>query len=105
MAAPFYDETIGWDNGNDKEEFQMGEPVFLPLTTYREFSDEEMKSRIQTFRDELRRRRTVRQFSSRPVAREEIDDGLRIAGHAPSGAILQPWHYVGVRNPQIARMI
>src|SRR5258708_38892105 len=105
MAAPFYDETIGWDNGNDKEEFQMGAPVFLPVTTYRECSDEEMKSRIQTFRDEMLRRRTVRQFSSRPVAREVIDDCLRIAGTAPSVANLQPWHFVVVSNPEIKRQI
>jgi iodotyrosine deiodinase len=66
--------------------YLMTEPVFLPLTTYREYSPDEMKDRIKTFRDDMLRRRTVRQFSSRPVPREVIEDCLRIAGTAPSGA-------------------
>ncbi len=80
-------------------------PVFLPLTTYRELPSEEMKIRIQTFRDDMLRRRTVRQFSSRPVPREVIEDCLRIAGSAPSGANLQPWHFVVVTHPDIKRQI
>jgi iodotyrosine deiodinase len=83
----------------------MAAPVFLPLTTYREFSTDEMKARAQSFRDEMLRRRTVRQFSSRPVPREVIDDCLRTAGSAPSGANLQPWHFVVVTDPEIKRRI
>jgi hypothetical protein len=52
----------------------MVAPLFSPLNTFREFSAEEMKIRARTFRDEMVRRRTVRQFSNRPVAREVIDD-------------------------------
>ena len=83
----------------------MAAPVFLPLSTYRKFSNEEMKERIRTFRDEMFRRRTVRQFSSREVPREVIDDCLRIAGTAPSGANLQPWHFAVVSNPEVKRQI
>ncbi len=83
----------------------MGAPVFLPLTSYREFSIEEMKGRACSFRDEMLCRRTVRQFSSRPVPREVIDDCLRTAGSAPSGANLQPWHFVVVTDPDIKRRI
>ena len=56
------------------------EPAFLPLTTYREYSADEMKDRIKTFRGDMLRPRTVRQFSSRPVPREVIEDCLRITG-------------------------
>jgi nitroreductase len=83
----------------------MPKAVFLPLRTFREFSPEEMKSRSKTFCEEMLRRRTVRQFSSRPVPREIIEDCIRIAGSAPSGANQQPWHFVAVSDPGIKREI
>ena len=83
----------------------MAAPVFFPLTTYREFSAEEMKVRARSFRDEMLRRRTVRQFSSRPVPREVIEDCLHTAGSAPSGANLQPWHFVVVTDAEVKRRI
>jgi nitroreductase len=51
------------------------------------------------------RRRTVRQFSSRRVPREVIEDCLQIAGSAPSGANLQPWHFVVVSDLEVKRQI
>ncbi|MGH9594927.1 MAG: nitroreductase family protein, partial [Bryobacteraceae bacterium] len=83
----------------------MATPEFLPLTTHREYPPEEMKARAQEFRDEMLRRRTVRQFSSRPVPREVIEDCLRVAGSAPSGANLQPWHFVVVSDGEIKKRI
>jgi nitroreductase len=71
-------------------------PRFLPLTTYREYPSEEMQRRAEEFRAELARRRTVRQFSDRPVPRELIETCLLAGGTAPSGANLQPWHFVVV---------
>jgi nitroreductase len=53
----------------------------------------------------MRRRRTVRDFSDRPVPREIIKDCLRAAGTAPSGANLQPWHFVVVGDPAIKKQI
>jgi iodotyrosine deiodinase len=50
-------------------------------------------------------RRTVRHFSDRPVAREVIDQCLLTAGGAPSGANLQPWHFVVVGDPAVRRRI
>jgi len=41
----------------------------------------------------MKRRRTVRQFSDRPVPREIIEDCLRAAATAPSGANMQPWSF------------
>jgi hypothetical protein len=54
----------------------MSAPVFLPLTTYREFPAEEMARRAKSFCDEMLRRRTVRQFSSRAVSREVIGPSI-----------------------------
>jgi iodotyrosine deiodinase len=79
----------------------MPKAAFFPLTTYQEFSLEEMKRRTRSFRDEMLRRRTVRQFSSRPIPRELIEDCLRTAGSAPSGANMQPWRFVVVSDPEV----
>jgi len=81
------------------------DPRFVPLTTFIERSPEEMKARAREFYDEIRRRRTVREFSPRPVPREVIEDCLRAAGTAPSGANLQPWHFVVVTDPETKKKI
>jgi len=78
---------------------------FQPLTSYIEYPIEEMKQRAISFREEMQRRRTVRQFSERPVPREVIEECLLVAGSAPSGANLQPWHFVVVRDPRVKREI
>ncbi len=75
------------------------EPRFHPLTTFTEFPPAEMRARARAFYEEIKRRRTVREFSPRPVPREVIEDCLRAAGTAPSGANLQPWHFVVVSDP------
>jgi len=78
---------------------------FQPLTSYIEYPIEEMKQRAISFREEMQRRRTVRQFSSRPVSREIIEQCLLVAGGAPSGANLQPWHFVVVSDPRVKHEI
>jgi iodotyrosine deiodinase len=83
----------------------MTEPKFIPLTTYREYPQEDMARRAAAFLAEMQRRRTVRYFSSRPVPREIIESCLLAAGTAPSGANLQPWHFVVVSDPGIKRHI
>lgn len=82
-----------------------GAKPFVPLTTFVEHSPEEMKARAREFYEEIRRRRTVREFSPRPVSRDVIDDCLRAAGTAPSGANLQPWHFVVVSDPEVKKKI
>lgn len=78
---------------------------FVPLTTYQEYPVEEMKARSADFYQEIRRRRTVRDFSDRPVSREIIENCLRAAGTAPNGANRQPWHFVVISNPDLKRKI
>lgn len=79
--------------------------VFDPLTTYREYPVQEMVARSATFAAEMRRRRTVRQFSDRPVPEQVVRHCLEAAGAAPSGANLQPWHFVAVSSPRLKRQI
>lgn len=83
----------------------MPAPVFLPLEKYREFPVDEMKRRAKSFRDEMLSRRSVRQFSNRPVPREIIEECLLVAGNAPSGANMQPWHFVAVTDADVKRKI
>lgn len=78
---------------------------FVPLTSYREYPVEEMRERAATFYTNMKRRRTVREFSDRPVPREIIENCLRTAGTAPSGANMQPWHFVVVSDSDIKRQI
>ncbi len=83
----------------------MQQPKFIPLPEYREYPVEEMQRRAAGFYADIRRRRTVREFSSRPVPRDIIENCLRAAGTAPNGANLQPWHFVVISNPAIKRQI
>jgi nitroreductase len=75
--------------------------VFDPLTSYREYPEPEMIARSREFAADLARRRTVRQFSNRPVPRAVIEACLEAAGTAPSGAHLQPWHFVVISDPAL----
>lgn len=83
----------------------MPAPVTEPLLAYREYAAAEMAERARTFAAELRRRRTVRDFAERPVAREVIEQAIVAAGGAPSGANLQPWHFVAVADAALKREI
>jgi nitroreductase len=83
----------------------MIEPRFIPYSTYREFPVDEMLARATALRAELQRRRTVRSFSDRPVPRAIIEQCVLAAGSAPSGANLQPWHFVVVTDPAIKREV
>ncbi|MEZ4680438.1 MAG: nitroreductase family protein [Caldilineaceae bacterium] len=84
----------------------MAEPTqHIPLNMYCEYPSAEMAERARSFYEEMRRRRTVRDYAARPVPPSIIADCLRAAGTAPSGANLQPWHFVAVSDPAIKRQI
>jgi nitroreductase len=72
----------------------------IPLASYKEYSVEEMRERVERFYADMARRRTVREFSDRSVPRDIIETALKAAGTAPSGANLQPWHFVVVSNAE-----
>lgn len=76
-----------------------------PLAGYREYTPDEMAARARAFCEDMSRRRTVRDYADRPVARALIEDCLRAAGSAPSGANQQPWHFVAVSDPALKRQI
>jgi iodotyrosine deiodinase len=75
------------------------------LDQYRRFPADEMQARAEAFARELRRRRSVRDFSSEAVPRSLIEPCLLAAGSAPNGANIQPWHFVCVSDAAIKREI
>lgn len=77
---------------------------FQPLN-FTKYADQEMRERAAAFREEMRRRRTVRHFSDKPVPREIIEECLLTAGSAPNGANLQPWHFVAVSDAKLKHEI
>lgn len=60
---------------------------------------DEMRERSAAFLDLMKRRRTIRDFSDKPVPREVIENAILTAGHAPSGANKQPWHFAVISDP------
>ncbi len=80
-------------------------PKFVPLANYHEYEVNEMRKRALSFSELMQHRRTVRHFSTRPVPREIIEDCIRAAATAPSGANLQPWHFVVVTDPAVKTRI
>ncbi len=76
----------------------------IPLNFhYRE--EAELLERAADFYQQMKVRRTVRDFSSRHVPREIIENCLRTAGTSVSGANLQPWHFAVVSDPSIKKKI
>jgi iodotyrosine deiodinase len=80
-------------------------PALVPLTGFVERDIAEMRSRADAYLGSMRRRRTVRQFSDRPVPRDIIETCIEVAGTAPSGANHQPWRFVAVSNASLKREI
>jgi iodotyrosine deiodinase len=78
--------------------------VAAPLSFMRLF-EEEALARSREFLTRVSERRSVRQFSPEPVAQELIENALRAAGTAPSGANRQPWTFVVVSDPELKQRI
>lgn len=83
----------------------MSKQKIIKHTDYEEYPVEEMRERARLFYKDMKRRRTVRDFSDRPVPREIIEDCIRAAGTAPNGANKQPWHFAVVSDPDIKKEI
>jgi iodotyrosine deiodinase len=76
----------------------------IPLTFERLSSDEQM-ARLDAFHARMMARRTVRHYSSEQVPDALIDRAISVAGSAPSGANMQPWQFVVVRDHDVKRRI
>lgn len=76
-----------------------------PLDDYIEYPVEEMLSRSQAFYQDMKRRHSIRSFSDRQVDRAIIENCLKAAGTAPSGANHQPWHFAAIHSPEVKKQV
>lgn len=83
----------------------MQEHDASPLTDFIEYPPEEMLSRSADFYQNIKRRHSIRKFSDKAVDKTIIENCLKSAGTAPSGANHQPWHFVAVSSPEIKQQI
>jgi len=83
----------------------MEKQNFIPLKDFKEYPESEMIIKSKTFYEQVKTRRTVRDFSDKPVSRQVIENCIKAAGTAPNGANLQPWHFVIISNPEIKKKI
>jgi iodotyrosine deiodinase len=82
----------------------MGRAEFHPLD-FQVRDETEMLAAAKAFRASMTRRRTVRDYSDRPVPREIIEHAIMTAGTAPSGANQQPWSFAAISSPDIKHRI
>ena len=80
------------------------EPRFVELE-FERISEDDQLARSREFLESMRRRRTVRDFSSEPVPYELVRNAIEVAATAPSGAHQQPWTFVVVSDPDVKRAI
>ena len=79
-------------------------PKFIPLG-FPALTDEEQVKRADVFFELLNRRRTIRDYSDLDVPFELIEKAIATAGTAPSGANMQPWRFIVVRDAEVKRKI
>lgn len=78
---------------------------FIALPYQANFPKEKMLKNAQQFNHAIQKRRTVRDFTNKVVAKEVIEQCILSAGSAPSGAHMQPWHFVAISNQEIKSQI
>ncbi len=76
----------------------------IPLD-FKQQDEVSMLQESRSFYQLMARRRTIRDFSDRKVAQEVLENAIRAAGTAPSGANMQPWHFVIVQDAAIKKRI
>ncbi len=77
---------------------------FVPLD-FERLPPGEMQRRARAAYERLNRRRTIRQFAPDAIPDGVVEDAIRAAGTAPSGAHQQPWHFVVVRDAVLKHRI
>ena len=72
---------------------------------FNSLEEADMQAAAASFYTEMSSRRSVRDFSAKPIPKGVIENALLAAGTAPSGANMQPWHFVVIRDPQTKHAI
>ncbi|XP_038622853.1 iodotyrosine deiodinase 1 [Tachyglossus aculeatus] len=100
------DSTDLHQEEEDSDEWQESDDNLehVPLS-WKRYPESEMIQRSKEFYELLQKRRSVRFISNEPVPREVIDNVIKTAGTAPSGAHTEPWTFVAVQDPDIKHQI
>ncbi len=77
---------------------------FIPLD-FSPLEEQAMQQQAESFYLQMSKRRSVRDFSDKPIPLSVLENAILAAGTAPSGANMQPWHFVVVQNPEIKKRI
>ena len=77
---------------------------FIPLD-FSPLEEQAMQQQAESFYLQMSKRRSVRDFSDKPIPLSVLENAILAAGSAPSGANMQPWHFVVVQNPEIKKRI
>lgn len=87
--------------------YKKGEVTYqaLALPDRVQKPDNEALAAAETFRDYMKKRHSVRQYSDRPVPEAVVTACIAAAATAPSGANHQPWHFVAIHNPSMKEQI
>lgn len=83
----------------------MQEHDSAPLNDFVEYPQSEMLERSTEFLDHMKRRHSIRSFSDRAVPKEIIENCIKTAGTAPSGANHQPWHFVAIHSDDVKKQV
>ncbi len=75
------------------------------LNDFIEYPPVEMLVRSEQFYADIKRRHSIRKFSDRPVAKNIIENCIKAAGTAPSGANHQPWHFVAIHSQDVKKQV
>jgi nitroreductase len=88
-----------------EKDLKMKAPITLSLNGYVQYPESEMVQRSAQFLKNMAARRTVRDFSNKPVDRVIIENCIKAAATAPSGANCQPWHFSVVSDQTVKKRI
>nr|XP_025717287.1 iodotyrosine deiodinase 1 isoform X1 [Callorhinus ursinus] len=110
-ARPWVDEDLKDSSDlhpaeEDADDWQDSEEnvEHIPLSHTR-YPEKEMVKRSQEFYELLNKRRSVRFISNEQVPMEVIDNVIKAAGTAPSGAHTEPWTFVVVKDMDMKHKI
>ena len=78
--------------------------AFIPLD-FSPMEEQAMQQQAESFYLQMSKRRSVRDFSDKPIPLSVLEHAILAAGTAPSGANMQPWHFVVVQSPEIKKSI
>lgn len=83
----------------------MNDKSALPLNDFITYDDGEMEHKATAFFEHMKTRHSIRKFSDQEVPKSIIENAIKAAGRAPSGANHQPWHFVAISSQDVKQQV